>query len=131
MAQNIAFLAVARAPDNCVVACHAERAGEKDRLLRSAHEVLGAPDFAVKAAPRRRLRLVSDATTFNFMADTSQRVYIAVTSKAYPERVVFALIEELQTKFLERHGDRVGTATEDSMSKPAAKVFRELVDKCV
>lgn len=44
--------------------------------------------------------------SIHFTADDSQRVYSCVTDKEYPPRIAFALLEELQTKFLTKVSHR-------------------------
>lgn len=36
----------------------------------------------------------------HFVADDENRVYSCVTDKEYPARIAFAMLEEMQTKFL-------------------------------
>lgn len=94
---NIKFIAIARAQDNVVVCSHATDSNTNGR--DSLAEVLNAPDFAGKVQAGQRYRLTGDFNTFNFSTDTSKLVYIVITAKDYPERVVFPMINELMSKF--------------------------------
>lgn len=38
--------------------------------------------------------------SIHYTADDSNRVYTCVTDKEYPPRIAFAMLEEMQTKFL-------------------------------
>lgn len=38
--------------------------------------------------------------SIHFVADDNTRIYSCVTDKEYPARIAFAMLEEMQTKFL-------------------------------
>lgn len=56
------------------------------------------PDTFVE--PRKRYTSEGRMFSIHYTADDSNRVYSAVTDKEYPARIAFAMLEELQTKFL-------------------------------
>lgn len=56
------------------------------------------PDTFVE--PRKRYTSEGPMFSIHFTADDSQRVYCCVTDKEYPARIAFAMLEEMQTKFL-------------------------------
>ncbi len=45
--------------------------------------------------------------SIHFVADDSNRIYSCVTDKEYPARIAFAMLEEMQTKFLTKVNDTV------------------------
>lgn len=56
------------------------------------------PDTFVE--PRKRYTSEGSMFSIHFVADDEHRVYNCVTDKEYPARIAFALLEEMQTKFL-------------------------------
>ena len=60
------------------------------------------PDTFVE--PRRRYSSEGSMFSIHFVADDENRVYNCVTDKEYPTRIAFALLEEMQTKFLTKVG---------------------------
>lgn len=56
------------------------------------------PDTFVE--PRKRYTSEGSMFSIHYTADDSNRVYSAVTDKEYPPRIAFAMLEEMQTKFL-------------------------------
>lgn len=56
------------------------------------------PDTFVE--PRKRYTSVGRMFSIHFVADEDNRVYTCVTDTEYPSRIAFALLEEMQTKFL-------------------------------
>lgn len=53
-----------------------------------------------------------------------------MTAKDYPERITFALIEELQGQFIDAVGERSLSATQHALNKPCTRVFKTLAAKC-
>ena len=56
------------------------------------------PDTFVE--PRKRYTSEGRMFAIHFVADDENRVYSCVTDKEYPARIAFAMLEEMQTKFL-------------------------------
>lgn len=56
------------------------------------------PDTFVE--PRKRYSVEGRMFSIHFVADDSSRVYSCVTDKEYPAHIAFALLDEMQTKFL-------------------------------
>lgn len=56
------------------------------------------PDTFVE--PRKRYSVEGRMFSIHFVADDNTRIYSCVTDKEYPARIAFALLEEMQTKFL-------------------------------
>eukprot|EP00499_Haloplacidia_sp_CaronLabIsolate_P006972 CAMPEP_0196780962 /NCGR_PEP_ID=MMETSP1104-20130614/8928_1 /TAXON_ID=33652 /ORGANISM="Cafeteria sp., Strain Caron Lab Isolate" /LENGTH=224 /DNA_ID=CAMNT_0042151179 /DNA_START=29 /DNA_END=703 /DNA_ORIENTATION=+ len=126
---NIRFLAVARAQDSTILASGCSTSDAGGGFLKTVQQILSAPGFSQKAKPRQRIRLVSQTHHVSFTSDSVQRVYFAITDKSYSERLTFTLIEELQSKFVETTGDRYRTASENSMNRACAGLFRDLFRK--
>jgi Regulated-SNARE-like domain len=60
--------------------------------------VITAPNVFVEAG--KRYTNEGDVCCVHFVADDSNRVYSVVTDKAYPPRVAFAMLDEVQSKFV-------------------------------
>ena len=56
------------------------------------------PDTFVE--PRKRYSVEGRMFSIHFVADDNTRIYSCVTDKEYPARIAFAMLEEMQTKFL-------------------------------
>ncbi|GBG32148.1 Vesicle-associated membrane protein 7 [Hondaea fermentalgiana] len=127
--RNIMFVAVARATDKVIVASFVARDGDynKPQYFNTVNEVLSAPDFESKVAPGSRYRLVGDVNAFNFTTDQQQRVYVAITTSEYPERLVFPMLNEVIKRFQAELGDRVATAQEGGLNKKAKSLFSAVV----
>ena len=65
----------------------------------------GHPLYSTYAGSR--YRLVGDINAFNFTLDNQQRVYIVITAKDYPERLVFDMINQFIPSFKKDCGDKV------------------------
>lgn len=63
------------------------------------------PDTFVE--PRKRYSSEGRMFSIHFVADDSNRIYSCVTDKEYPARIAFAMLEEMQTKFLTKVNDTV------------------------
>lgn len=126
---SIMFVAVARATDKVMVCSYVPREGDynKTQYFNTVNEVLGAPDFNTKVAPGSRYRLVSDTNAFNFTTDHMSRVFISITSAAYPERLAFPMLNDLMKSFQQDHGDEVEMAREGGLNKAAKPLLKKLV----
>jgi len=126
---NVLFVAVARATDRVIVASYVARDGDynKPQYFKTVSEVLSAPDFEEKVAPGSRYRLVGDLNAFNFTTDTQKRVYVAITTSEYPERLVFPMLNEIIKRFQQELGDKVASAAEGGLNKKAKPLFSGIV----
>ena len=61
-------------------------------------QLMSNPETFVE--PRKRYTSEGRMFAIHFVADDENRVYSCVTDKEYPARIAFALLEEMQTKFL-------------------------------
>ena len=103
-----------------------------DQYVARVQELLAAPHFNSKVSSGQRMRVESDSERYNFNS-TSGLVVIAVTSKDYPERVVFpGLIEDARTQFERAFSGKWQVATEGSLSskfkKSMSALFKEYDD---
>jgi hypothetical protein len=64
-----------------------------------------------------------------FTCDEKDHVYVAVTLAEYPLRVGFRVLEELQSRFLDKVGDRSFTATENSLTRTCTSIFKDICTK--
>ena len=65
----------------------------------------------------------------NYLLDASGRVYIVVTNLNYSPRIAFKIIEEFQQAFQSEFGLKVPAAKEESLTRPAKKLFLTLYEK--
>lgn len=128
MSGNIKFMAVARVSDKLMVVSYVHQKGDYnvEQYHSAVKEVLLAPDFQFKVTPGSRYRLVGDINAFNFTLDTQQRVYIVITTKDYPERLVFAMINEFIPQFRKDNGDKSLTCGEFALNKKCEKLASKL-----
>jgi Synaptobrevin/Regulated-SNARE-like domain len=76
--------------------------------------------------PGRRYTNEGDLCSVHFVADDANRVYTVVTDKQYPARVAFALLDEVQSKFLTKVGDKSLAAKEGSLSRTMRSSFTDV-----
>ena len=117
------FFAVLRFSDKRIVATYSA-AGEVDK--EGIRELIAGNPSCIAGK-----KYSSKGTTqvVNYTLDASGRVYVVVTNNAYSTRVAFAVVEELQETFLKEYGQKVPSATEESLSKPSKKLFLMLFEK--
>ena len=82
-----------------------------------------------KLEPRKLYVSKTDELAVNFYADDRGRVYLVVTLQDYPARVAYLLLEELQSRFLTKAGEKISTATEDSLSRSCRGIFKEICER--
>lgn len=58
-----------------------------------------------------------------------ERAFITVTANTYPERVVFALIRELEEQFVKSFGDKSLSCAEGGLDSKAKNLLRDLFSK--
>ena len=85
-------------------------------------------DFSKKVSAGARYRLVGELNAFNFVRDDA-RIYVAITTQAYPERLVFPLLNELIPKWKAEVGDKSGSAPANSLDRASAKLFAKIVSE--
>lgn len=128
---NIKFVAVARTVDRVMVASYVHQKGDHNlaQYNNAVQEVLSAPDFVQKVTPGSRYRLVGEVNSFNFTVDGNGRVYIVITVTDYPERLAFAMINELIPQFSKDLGSRADTCAENGLKGASKKIFSALADE--
>eukprot|EP01084_Bolivina_argentea_P319000 553319_1 len=125
MSQLVSYIGVLRANDRVCVASYSPLENNSDaRILK---EVLAKPSTYVE--PRRRYTQEGALFSIHFTGDEDGRVYACVTAREYPSRVAFAMLEEMETKFLSRVGEKSLTAKEGSLSRAVSSSFREICTK--
>lgn len=67
------------------------------------------PDTFVE--PHKRYTSEGRMFSIHFTSDDEQRVFSCVTDKEYPARIAFAMLEEMQTKFLTKVRTQAKNAT--------------------
>lgn len=116
--RSVLYLAVARRDDRCLLACQPAKLTDTNSPLledpeydykENIQKVLSSPGWASISSDK--LSLEDNQRLFHLMLDEEGRVYIAITSKAYPSRLVYPtsngktrgllgdLVDEIQQKF--------------------------------
>ncbi|CAM9125594.1 unnamed protein product [Sphacelaria rigidula] len=124
MSLRITFVGVVRFTDRVMVAGYSPSEAGDALIIK---ELMANPDTFVE--PRKRYTSEGSMFSIHYTADDSNRVYSAVTDKEYPPRIAFAMLEEMQTKFLTKVGDKSLTAREGSLSRSMKSSFKDLCVK--
>ena len=86
--KEIRFVCVARR-DGTVVAQHTHVPSATVNYMQNVRGVLGSPKWATLQSNRLTLTTDNGENTFYVLIDDAGRVFIAVTSAAYPGRAVY------------------------------------------
>ncbi|CAN0471966.1 unnamed protein product, partial [Ectocarpus sp. 12 AP-2014] len=124
MSRRITFLGVIRFTDRVLVAGYSPSEADDSLIIK---ELMSNPDTFVE--PRKRYSVEGRMFSIHFVADDSNRIYSCVTDKEYPARIAFTLLEEAQTKFLTKVGDKSLTAKEGGLSRTMKSSFSDLCIK--
>ena len=65
--------------------------------------------------PPPRMSIESGAFTFHYLVDGGDVCYLTLTEKAYPKKLAFQYLEELQSEFSRLYGEQI-----DSVTRPYA-----------
>lgn len=125
ISENIKFMCVVRlVPDKIIVASYPKNSLE---YTNAVEKVINSPDLSNKLTPGVRYRLTGDINAFNFLVDAKLRLYIVITVKSYPERIVFQMINELINQFLQDYS--VTSLTCASNGIKCNKLFQKFFEK--
>lgn len=124
MSRRITFLGVVRFTDRVLVAGYSPSEADDALIIK---ELMSNPETFVE--PRKRYTSEGRMFAIHFVADDENRVYSCVTDKEYPARIAFAMLEEMQTKFLTKVGDKALTAREGSLTRTMKSSFSDLCIK--
>eukprot|EP00611_Tribonema_gayanum_P010038 TRINITY_DN1995_c0_g2_i1.p1 TRINITY_DN1995_c0_g2~~TRINITY_DN1995_c0_g2_i1.p1 ORF type:complete len:226 (-),score=79.02 TRINITY_DN1995_c0_g2_i1:104-781(-) len=122
MTARVTFIGVYRFLDQICVASYSPKGDTNDEF--AVKSVITAPNVFVE--PGRRYTNEGDVCCVHFVADDANRVYTVVTDKQYPARVAFALLDEAQSKFVTKVGDKSLAAKEGSLSKTMRSSFADI-----
>jgi hypothetical protein len=125
MALHVTFIGVYRLLDQICVASYSPKGGTNDEI--AVKSVISSPNVLVE--PGRRYSNEGAVCCVHFVADGVNRVFAVVTDKAYPARVAFTLVEEVQSKFVTKVGDKSLTAKEGSLSRAMNSTFADICIK--
>jgi hypothetical protein len=114
MADNIRFIAVARATDKSIVCSRVQNPNDpsKDNYYDMLSKVLRASTWSEQVLPDSRHTLECDPNKFHFTADNEDRVFIVIADMKYPVRVAFDLIQDLKNELVPKFGDKILTMQE-------------------
>mmetsp|Transcript_11341 Transcript_11341/g.14739 ORF Transcript_11341/g.14739 Transcript_11341/m.14739 type:complete len:259 (+) Transcript_11341:143-919(+) len=118
---HVFYVAVARFTDHTIIASHGPSRLVDDQPVRA---MIQSPNVYV--TPRQRYSSEGDLYTIHFVSDERKRVYCVVTDRDYPSRVAFTLLEEMQSRFLDKAKEKSMTATEGSLSRTVKSIFVDL-----
>ncbi|KAG5181470.1 hypothetical protein JKP88DRAFT_263587 [Tribonema minus] len=122
MSVRVSFIGVYRFLDQICVAQYSPKGDTNDSI--AVKSVISSPNVFVE--PGRRYTNEGDVCCVHFVADDSNRVYTVVTDKQYPARVAFALLDEVQSKFLTKVGEKSLSAKEDTLSRTMRSSFADI-----
>jgi hypothetical protein len=77
----------------------------------------------------KRYTSQGESQSIHYILDVQGRVYSIVTDQKYPPRVAFMGLDELVQTFSRELGPRVITASENSLTRAAQQIFREIYEK--
>ena len=117
------YFAVLRFSDKTVCASYSAGGGVDKEGAREL--IAGNPNCVAG----KKYSVTGSTQIINYTLDASGRVYLVATNNAYSVRIAFAIIEELQELFQREFGQKIPTATEESLSKAAKKLFVALYEK--
>ena len=119
--KNVFYMVIVRAEDKTPLAKFGS-----DQYVAKVQELLAAPHFHSKVSSGQRMRVESETECYNFNSGAGITI-IAVTSKNYPERVVFpGLIEDARTQFIRAFAGKWQVANEGGLSSKFKKSFASL-----
>lgn len=124
MARRITFIGVVRFTDRVLVAGYSPSEADDALIVK---ELMANPDTFVE--PRKRYSSEGSMFSIHFVADEQHRVFNCVTDKEYPARIAFALLEEMQSKFITKVGEKSLTAREGSLSRTMKSSFSDICVK--
>lgn len=103
--RKVKYIAVARSSDKQIAGSYCDTLEVTNGAFfrEAVYEVLGAPDFQFRVKEGDRYRLVREANAMNFVADGKQRVYMAISTKDYPEPLIFPMLNQVSDKIREQH----------------------------
>lgn len=122
MSARVTFIGVYRFLDQICVASFSPKGDTNDEF--AVKSVISSPNVFVE--PGRRYTNEGEMSCVHFVADDNNRVYTVVTDKQYPPRVAFALLDEVQSKFLTKVGDKSLSAREGALSKTMRSSFQDV-----
>lgn len=122
---NIFILAVVRSADKAVVASYLR---SNEVTIEGIRECIASNPSMIRG---KRYSAQGPAQTIHYTLDPQGRVYSIVTAPKYPLRIAFAALDELQELFNRDIGIKVASATEGSLSRPAATIFKSIYEKYV
>mmetsp|Transcript_5940 Transcript_5940/g.8938 ORF Transcript_5940/g.8938 Transcript_5940/m.8938 type:complete len:226 (-) Transcript_5940:112-789(-) len=122
MSARITFVGVYRFLDQICVASYSPKGDKNDEV--AVKSVISSPKVFVE--PGRRYTTEGSVCSVHFISDDANRVYTVVTDKAYPSRVAFAMLEEVQAKFVTKVGEKSLTAKEGSLSRTFKGSFSDV-----
>lgn len=120
---QVAYVGVVRASDFTAVATYAHM----DVVNTDGVRLLLKSQASIE--PRKLYVSKTEQILVAYYGDERGRVYVAATLKDYPTRLAYLLLEELQSKFLTKAGDKVHNAAEDSLSRSCRGIFREICER--
>jgi hypothetical protein len=120
---NVYILAVLRASDKSILARFVR---SREVTVEGVRECI-ASNAAITMG--KRYSVQGDSQTIHYTLDSQGRVFAIVTIPRYPPRIAFTALEEMKKSFQQEFGERLATATENSLTKAASTLFQQLYTK--
>jgi Synaptobrevin/Regulated-SNARE-like domain len=122
---QILYLAVARIADKTAVATHAFGGMSQVVLDEKLARVMSSS----RINEHGRLTIMDkDVGNIHYDSDPAC-LYMAVTVKEYPQRLVFKMLTELRTQFEATHANEFNSARTAGLSKKTKQMFTELAKR--
>jgi hypothetical protein len=133
--KEIKFLAVARRGDKAMLAHRIHTLDKTYDYIANVMKVLNSPGWA--SVTTDKLSLDDGENRFYVLIDEAGRVFIAITSKAYPSRYIYSssdgstrgVLGELKKVFTERFGESSLTAAPNGLQTKAGNLLKGLADE--
>ncbi len=122
---NVFIFAVIRASDKSVLASFVR---SKEVTVEGVRECV-ATNAGMSTG--KRYTAQGESQSIHYTLDANGRVYAIVTVPKSPPRIAFTALEEMKESFQREFGPKLSTATENTLTKAASSLFRQLYDKYV
>jgi hypothetical protein len=122
---SIYMLCILRSSDKCIVASYAAR---EDVTKEGVRECIAGN---MNMQPGKRYTSQGSSQSIHYYIDIQGRVYALVANPTYPPRIAFAALDSLQQNFSKEFGNRVSTASEESLSRQSQPTLRLHLEKQV
>jgi hypothetical protein len=119
------LVCVLRKRDECIVASFA---ASKDVSSEDVTDIVGEKSGKLVVG-KRYSEAADEGIMVHFVCDEKDRIYAIMTKSNYPQRLAYAVLEELKSSFGGEFGARVKASKPNGLSADAKPLLKSLVDK--